>query len=627
MKTLAKERGGKCLSIEYINSQTRLLWRCEKGHEWQAVPADIRRGRWCGKCKRRGQSGKYTIQELQALAKSRGGKCLSKEHKHQRTKLRWRCAHGHEWEARPGGIINQGQWCPACTTGIGERITRAYFEQLFKKKFPSVRPKFLEVESGRRLQLDGYCKSLKLAFEHQGMHHYESARYGVNSASLANKTHKTTKLFDKIKKERCEELGVTLIEVPEIPRLLKVADLRSFLAEQCLASDFKLPSNFDKIEIDLRDAYSASHQIEMLNEMRQIAKERKGLCLSTEYLRSNSHLSWECHKGHQWKATPASIKHALSWCPKCTGRARLEIEEIKSLAREKGGECLSKEYINSKSHLLWRCNKGHEWKAAPGGIRGGSWCPECVGVKRLTIETAREAARKKGGECLSKAYKNKTSKLKWRCELGHEWKAALDQVKNAGSWCPQCAGKKPHTIKHFQELATSRGGKILSKKYLGLKIKHKWKCSVGHEWEAAPGNIKYQNQWCPECGGRKKLTIELMEQIAESKGGLCLSKKYINQKTKLKWRCSEGHEWIAAPANIHNQNQWCPECSGSKKLSIELAREIASKRGGMCLSDTYKNSKAKLKWRCEKGHQWESALSNVKNSGSWCPKCSYKNRN
>ena len=80
------------------------------------------------------------------------------------------------------------------------------------------------------------------------MHHYEPARYGVNSASLANKTHKTTKLFDKIKKERCEELGVTLIEVPEIPRLLKVADLRSFLAEQCLASDFKLPSNFDKIQ-------------------------------------------------------------------------------------------------------------------------------------------------------------------------------------------------------------------------------------------------------------------------------------------------------------------------------------------------------------------------------------------
>ena len=442
MKTLAAQRGGRCLSKEYISSQTRMLWRCEKGHEWEAVPADIRRGRWCGKCKRRGQSGKYTIQELQVLAENRGGKCLSNDYKNQKTKLRWRCFHGHEWEATPSGIIHQGQWCPTCSTGIGERITRAYFEQLFQRKFPSVRPKFLEVESGRCLQLDGYCKSLKLAFEHQGMHHYESARYGVNSVSSANKTHKTTKLYDMIKKERCEELGVTLIEVPEIPRLLKVADLRSFLSEQCLASDIKLPSNFDKIEIDLRDAYSASHQVEMLNEMRQIAKERNGMCLSSKYLRNNAHLTWQCHEGHQWKATPASIKHALSWCPKCTGRARLELEEIKSLAREKGGECLSEVYINSKSHLLWRCGKGHEWKAALGGIRSGSWCPQCRGVKRLTIEMAKELAKERGGECLSNTYLNNRKNLLWRCKLGHEWQAPLGRLKSMNSWCPVCSRVK-----------------------------------------------------------------------------------------------------------------------------------------------------------------------------------------
>jgi hypothetical protein len=564
MKTLAKERGGKCLSNEYINSQTRLLWQCKKGHEWQAAPADVRRGYWCGKCKRRGQSGKYKIEELQELARSRGGECLSKEHKNQKTKLRWRCAHGHEWEATPSGVIHQGQWCPTCATGIGERITRAYFEQLFKKKFPSVRPKFLEVESGRCLQLDGYCKSLKLAFEHQGMHHYEPARYGVISASSANKKHKTTKLFDKIKKRRCKELGITLIEVPEIPRLMKVADLRSFLSEQCLASDFKFPSNFDETPIDLKAAYSASHQKEALDEMRQIAKERKGKCLSTEYLNNNSHLSWKCHKGHEWQATPASVKHALSWCPKCSGRARLDIEEIKALAKKKGGECLSEEYINNKLPLLWRCKKGHEWITTVDSVRGGSWCHECGGVKGLSIELAKEIAQIRGGECLSNSYKNKTENLKWRCELGHEWEASLDHIKNAGSWCHICSGHKRITIDELRELAESRDGKCLSPRYLGQKTKLRWRCSKGHEWRAAPGNIKNQNQWCPECGGRKKLTIESAQQLAESKGGECLSKKYINQKTKLKWRCSKGHEWRAAPGNIKYQNQWCPECSGSK---------------------------------------------------------------
>jgi hypothetical protein len=561
MKTLAKERGGKCLSKEYVKSHFKLFWECEKGHKWEAAPADIRRGYWCGKCKRRGQSGKYSIEELQALAKNRGGKCLSKEHKNQRTKLRWRCAHGHEWEARPSGIINQGQWCPACTTGIGERITRAYFEQLFKKKFPSVRPKFLEVESGRRLQLDGYCKSLKLAFEHQGMHHYESARYGVNSASSAKETHKKTKTFDKIKRERCEELGITLIEVPEIPRLLKIVELKNFIEGQCSTNRYSLPKNFHKIEIDLKDAYSASHQIEMLNEMCQIAKERKGLCLSTEYLRSNFHLSWKCHKGHEWKATSASVKHSLSWCPKCSGRARLELEEIKALAKEKGGKCISEEYFNSKALLLWRCKKGHEWKAAANGVRGGSWCPQCGGVKRLSIEIAKELARERGGECLSDFYSNKTTKLEWRCKLGHEWEATMDGVKNAGSWCHVCSGYKRITINELRELAESRDGKCLSPRYLGQKTKLRWRCSEGHEWRAVPGNIKNQNQWCPKCSNREPLTIKHFQELAKTRGGKILSKKYLGQKIKHKWKCSEGHEWKAAPSNIKYQDQWCPQCA------------------------------------------------------------------
>jgi hypothetical protein len=341
----------------------------------------------------------------------------------------------------------------------------------------------------------------------------------VISASSANKTHKTTKLFDKIKKQRCEELGITLIEVPEIPRLLKVADLRSFLAEQCLASDFKLPSNFGKIEINLKGAYSASHQIEMLDEMRQIAKERKGVCLSTEYLRNNSHLTWQCHEGHQWKATPASIKHALSWCPKCTGRARLEIEEIKALAKKNGGECLSDKYINSKSHLLWRCSKGHEWNAAAGGVRGGSWCPECVGLKRLTINSAKELAIERGGECLSKSYKNIKGNLKWRCVLGHEWRAPLGRLKSMRTWCPECAGKKPLIIEGFKELAIAHGGECLSSKYLGQKVKLKWKCENGHIWNALPSNIKHQNQWCPECSNRKHLTIKQFQELAKLRGG------------------------------------------------------------------------------------------------------------
>ena len=39
----------------------------------------------------------------------------------------------------------------------------------------------------------------------------------------------------------------------------------------------------------------------------------------------------------------------------------------------------------------------------------------------------------------------------------------------------------------------------------------------------------------------KKLTIKDMQELAKARGGKCLSKKYVNGRVKLKWKCAEGH--------------------------------------------------------------------------------------
>lgn len=48
----------------------------------------------------------------------------------------------------------------------------------------------------------------------------------------------------------------------------------------------------------------------------------------------------------------------------------------------------------------------------------------------------------------------------------------------------------------------------------------------------------------------KTLSIETMKKIAEERGGWCLSDNYINQLTKLTWKCSEGHIWETTPKTI-----------------------------------------------------------------------------
>ncbi len=81
----------------------------------------------------------------------------------------------------------------------------------------------------------------------------------------------------------------------------------------------------------------------------------------------------------------------------------------------------------------------------------------------------------------------------------------------------------------MREIAKEQGGKCLSKKYLGNKTKLKWQCKLGHIWEAVPSSVK-RGSWCPECGIKKrsenrKFSIEKMQNIAQKRGGKCLSKK------------------------------------------------------------------------------------------------------
>ena len=58
----------------------------------------------------------------------------------------------------------------------------------------------------------------------------------------------------------------------------------------------------------------------------------------------------------------------------------LNIEDMKQAAKFRGGECLSETMIKGDlfTPLKWRCAFGHEFMMSPNSIlKGGHWCPEC----------------------------------------------------------------------------------------------------------------------------------------------------------------------------------------------------------------------------------------------------------
>ena len=50
LKKIASSHGGMCLSVAYVNDNTKLNWECAEGHHWSAIPSNIKRGQWCPQC-------------------------------------------------------------------------------------------------------------------------------------------------------------------------------------------------------------------------------------------------------------------------------------------------------------------------------------------------------------------------------------------------------------------------------------------------------------------------------------------------------------------------------------------------------------------------------------------------
>jgi len=62
----------------------------------------------------------------------------------------------------------------------------------------------------------------------------------------------------------------------------------------------------------------------------------------------------------------------------------------------------------------------------------------------------------------------------------------------------------------------------------------------------------------------------------------------------------------------------------TQKLSIDYVKEESKKRGSECVSYNYKNALTKLKFRCSRGHIFESSWNSIQ-QGQGCGSCKYEN--
>lgn len=116
VQRIARSKGGNCLSGVYLGHITPLAFKCSKNHQWLARPNDIKRGSWCSICSGAGGKRK-TIEDLKNMYIDEQIECISESYSGSRTRYLWRCSKGHRFEARYDSLKNKVQKCPLCVRG------------------------------------------------------------------------------------------------------------------------------------------------------------------------------------------------------------------------------------------------------------------------------------------------------------------------------------------------------------------------------------------------------------------------------------------------------------------------------------------------------------------------------
>lgn len=288
---------------------------------------------------------------------------------------------------------------------------------------------------------------------------------------------------------------------------------------------------------------------------------------------------------------------------------------------------------------LWRCSRGHEWRARAANRAGKSktGCPYCSNRKVLKgfndlLTTHPALAAEADSWNPDSLTAGSHQKRQWRCKFGHTYVTTpYNRVK--GSQCHVCTGQKPNP--GVNDLATTHPELLRelvegdpTQVTAGSNRKFTWHCNKGHSYIATPKR-RTNGGGCSVCAGKVVIpgfndlaTINPM--LAKEADGWDATKFAANSEKQLQWRGLCGHRWIAQIGN-RNKGAGCPICEGKQILVgfndlLTTNPDVAMEADGWDPRSVMAGSSKKVWWRCLYGHRWQASLQTRKR-GSGCPTC------
>ncbi len=372
-------------------------------------------------------------------------------------KVWWKCNKGHEWNATVGSR-NSGNGCPICnseqSTSFPEYALIFYLEKYGLKTIHSYRKMGYELDvfipsKKVAIEYDGYywhknkskqdlSKNLKCKKDGIKLYRIRENLPSLNDSSIDYIITKSQKDLSKtfamvlseiigfdvdvdlnrdnidieILREHIDKENSLMFSNPEVANEWNYEKNGNLKPEHFATNSSKRVwwkcskgHEWQAIISSRNDGHGCPYctgnkVLRGYNDLQTInpnlAKEwhhEKNRDLKPEHFTVNSgkKVWWKCNKGHEWQATVAHRSHGHG-CPYCSGRYAISGENdlqttnptlTQEWNHEKNNDIMPTNVLpNSNKRVWWKCNSGHEWQARVVDRSRGSGCPICRKSKK-----------------------------------------------------------------------------------------------------------------------------------------------------------------------------------------------------------------------------------------------------
>jgi Zn finger protein HypA/HybF involved in hydrogenase expression len=496
----------------YRNAKQKLRYKCNScGNLGEISLEKLNVGRGCKKCgiKRRGLSSRLTKEQVKKRLADKKLKLIS------------------EGESVSWANENLNLECRECGNKFEEKFTRV---SVYRFPCPNCRNNQASIRAN---SLRADIRKVRSTFENLGLELLTSC-YSKSGNPLPYRCIKCGYLGEKTYNDAsvngtgCRNCGIkTRAEKSKMSAdaIRQVANMsRVEILEEVLRVDKRIKVRFIdcghlqfKSITGLKDGSQCSicsgKQKKNHGDYQDLAALHRGSILK---IGKNSHSKskWRCSVGHEFVKAFSTIKSAGSFCPVCTKKhsemlAKAILERIFGVPFEShrlrtirglGGRYLELDLYNANLRLAVEHHGKQHF--IPIEFFGGRKQFE----RQLVHDERRRQACREAGITLLEinqlgeetSIEELRSKLKSICIQNN-----INLPSNYDSIDLTKISTRSVAEKYWREtckLAAERGYQPLSTVYLGVTVKHSWRCSQGHDFEMRPRDI-YENRVknCPKC--------------------------------------------------------------------------------------------------------------------------------